>query len=137
MGPETISAPDLLREAADIIDQRSASRDLFAERAMRRTVGAFNTLTGQTLTETQGWLFMAVLKLARASAGAFQRDDLLDGAAYMALALEAEIDHASQTAVQPVGDTQGSGGYLDSVFTKASLWEALVGCGGANAAHQP
>jgi len=130
-------APDLLREAADIIDQRSASRDLSAERAMRRTVGAFNTLTGQTLTETQGWLFMAVLKLARASAGAFQRDDLLDGAAYMALALEAEIDHASQTAVEPVGDPLGFGGSAGIVFTKESLWEALVGCGGVNAAHQP
>lgn len=137
MGPETISAPDLLREAADVIDQRAVGRDLPAERAMRRTVGAFNTLTGQTLTETQGWLFMAVLKLARASAGAFQRDDLLDGAAYMALALEAEIDHASQTAVQPVGDTQGSGGTLTAGGVEKSLWEALEGCGGVNAAHQP
>lgn len=137
MGPETISAPDLLREAATIIDQRSASRDLPAERAMRRTVGAFNMLTGQSLTETQGWLFMAVLKLARASAGAFQRDDLLDGAAYMALALEAEIDNASQSAVQPVGDTQGSGGTLTAGDIAKSLWEALEGCGGVNATHQP
>lgn len=131
-----MKAPDLLREAATIIDQRSASRDLPAERAMRRTVGAFNTLTGQSLTETQGWLFMAVLKLARASAGAFQRDDLLDGAAYMALALEAEIDDASQSAVQPAGDAQDSAGYLDSVFTKESLWEALEGHGGDDVTHR-
>ena len=130
-------APDLLREAATIIDQRSASRDLPAERAMRRTVGAFNTLTGQSLTETQGWLFMAVLKIARASAGTFQRDDLLDGAAYMALALEAEIDHASGSPVQPAGDTLTPEGYLDSVFTKESLWEALEGRGKVDATHQP
>lgn len=58
---------------------------------MNRTVIAFNTLTGHTLTETQGWLFMAVLKLSRALGGAFNRDDLLDGAAYMALALEREL----------------------------------------------
>ena len=131
-----MKAPDLLREAATIIDQRSASRDLPAERAMRRTVGAFNTLTGQSLTETQGWLFMAVLKLARASAGAFQRDDLLDGAAYMALALEAEIDNASQSAVQPAGDAQDSVGYPGSVFTKESLWEALHSSGRADATHR-
>ena len=130
-----MKAPDLLREAATIIDQRSASRDLPAERAMRRTVGAFNTLTGQSLTETQGWLFMAVLKLARASAGAFQRDDLLDGAAYMALALEAEIDNASQSAVQPAGDVQDFAGCSGSVCAEESLWEALHSSGRADATH--
>lgn len=131
-----MKAPDLLREAADVIDQRAVGRDLPAERAMRRTVGAFNTLTGQTLTETQGWLFMAVLKLARASAGTFQRDDLLDGAAYMALALEAEIDHASKWHGEPAGGPQDSGGYLDSVFTKESLWEALHSHRGPDVTHQ-
>ena len=131
-----MKAPDLLREAATIIDQRSASRDLPAERAMRRTVGAFNTLTGQSLTETQGWLFMAVLKLARASAGAFQRDDLLDGAAYMALALEAEIDNASQSAVQPVGDVQDFAGCSGSVCAEESLWEVLQRHRRADAAHR-
>lgn len=86
-----MTAPDLLREAAQIIDQRGASRDLPAERSMRRAVSAFNALSGQTLTETQGWLFMAVLKLSRALGGGFNRDDLLDGSAYMALALECEL----------------------------------------------
>lgn len=55
---------------------------------MAKTVAAFNALTGASLTETQGWTFMAVLKLARASQGRLQMDDYVDGAAYIALAGE-------------------------------------------------
>lgn len=86
-----IDAPSILRTAAQTISARAASRDLAAERSMRRAVSAFNTLTGQSLSETQGWLFMAVLKLARATAGKHNNDDLLDAAAYVALTLEAEM----------------------------------------------
>jgi hypothetical protein len=85
------SATDLLREAAGLIDERAAGRDLPAERSMRRAVLAYNALHGAAMTETQGWLFVALLKLSRATAGAFQRDDLLDAAAYVALALESEL----------------------------------------------
>jgi hypothetical protein len=93
-----MNATDLLQEAAALIAQRGAERDLPAERSMRRTVTAFNALSGQTLTETQGWLFVAVLKLSRALAGSFQRDDLLDAAAYVALALESELAQKSPGA---------------------------------------
>lgn len=91
-------APQLLREAAALIDERAAQRDLPKERSMRRAVSAFNALAGTTLTETQGWLFMAVLKLSRALGGRFSRDDLLDGAAYMALALECELEAPEKPA---------------------------------------
>ena len=86
-----IDAPAILRTAAQTISARAASRDLAAERSMHRAVSAFNTLTGQSLSETEGWLFMAVLKLARATAGKLNNDDLVDAAAYVALTLEAEI----------------------------------------------
>ena len=89
---EYVDAQAILRQAAQTIDDRAAERDLPAERSMARAVGAFNTLTGKDLTETQGWLFMAVLKLARATAGKHNPDDLLDAAAYVALALENEIN---------------------------------------------
>ena len=82
------SAPNLLRQAAELIDQRAASRDRPAERSMRAAVEAFNVLTGLSLTELQGWTFMAVLKIARAQGGTLNPDDYLDGAAYLALALE-------------------------------------------------
>ena len=49
----------------------------------------FNT----ELTETQGWLFMALLKMSRAKGGEFNSDDYIDGAAYFALAGEsAEVE---------------------------------------------
>lgn len=84
-------APDILQEAAKDIEQRAKERDLPCERSMERTVEAFNALTGHDLTETEGWLFMALLKIARATAGSFQQDDLKDCAAYAALALESAI----------------------------------------------
>lgn len=90
--PETINAapdaPQILAAAAEAIANRAASRDLPAERSMARTVAAFNTLTGHILTETQGWLFMAVLKAARSTAGKTEIDDYIDGASYFALAGE-------------------------------------------------
>ena len=82
------SAPELLRYAATLIDQRANSRDRPAERSMKSAVNAFNALTAQSMTELQGWVFMAVLKLARAQAGTLNPADYLDGAAYLALALE-------------------------------------------------
>lgn len=84
----TPDAPQILAAAAEAIANRAASRDLPAERSMARTVAAFNTLTGHSLTETQGWLFMAVLKAARSTAGKTEIDDYIDGASYFALAGE-------------------------------------------------
>ena len=82
-------AQDLLIQAADTIDQRAAERDQAdGERSMARTVAAFNALTGHRLSETQGWQFMALLKLSRSNGGRLQLDDYVDGAAYVALAGE-------------------------------------------------
>jgi hypothetical protein len=76
----------LLLEALATIDQRAQQRDTVAERSMARTVAAFNGLTGRDLTEEEGWLFMATLKLARAAGGrTYHRDDYVDAAAYVAL----------------------------------------------------
>jgi hypothetical protein len=59
------------------------------ERSMGKTVAAFNALTGHSLTEEQGWLFMVTLKMARAQQGYYKDDNYLDGTAYFALAGEA------------------------------------------------
>lgn len=86
----TIAATDLLVQASDSIDQRAKLRDLpDGERSMARTVAAFNALHGTALTEVQGWHFMILLKLARATAGRKHLDDYVDLAAYGALAGEA------------------------------------------------
>jgi hypothetical protein len=55
---------------------------------MGKTVSMFNTLTGLEISEEQGWLFMACLKLVRCQQGEFKQDNYEDGAAYFALACE-------------------------------------------------
>lgn len=83
------TAPDILRQAAQTIDDRAAERDLEQERSMGRTVAAFNSLSGYNLSERDGWLFMVILKAARAtSTPTGNPDDYIDLAAYGALAGE-------------------------------------------------
>lgn len=84
------AAPTILRAAAEAIDARAALRDCpQGERSMGRCVAAFNAITGHQLTEVEGWHFMELLKLARATAGGHHLDDHTDRAAYAALAGEA------------------------------------------------
>jgi hypothetical protein len=59
------------------------------ERSMSATVIAFNAIARKTLTEEQGWLFMELLKCARAEQGEFKLDNYEDGGAYAALKGEA------------------------------------------------
>jgi hypothetical protein len=91
------SAPAILKAAADHLDSRAALRDQpQGERSMARTVAAFNALTGHQVSERDGWLFMAVLKAARAcTTPAGILDDYQDGAAYFGLAGEAALKGAA------------------------------------------
>jgi len=90
MAPSKSTAADILRQAADTIEQRGAERDQEGgERSMGRAVDAFNALFGHNLTETEGWQFMVCLKMARSAEGAYQPDDHTDQAAYSGLAAEA------------------------------------------------
>lgn len=83
-------APDILKRAAQHMEDRAAARDQAqGERSMRRTVDAFNALTGHQLTERDGWMFMVALKAARAcTTPTGIVDDYEDGAAYFGLAGE-------------------------------------------------
>lgn len=100
-----MNAVEILNEAAETIGARAAERDTPQERSMRRAADAFNKLTGHCLSERDGWLFMAVLKMARATAGKHKLDDYLDGAAYFALAGEsAEPTDADLLARVTAGD---------------------------------
>lgn len=83
------TAKDILKEASDCLVNRATERDKEdGERSMKSCVTAFNALTGKSLTETEGWVFMTVLKLARSQGGSFELDDYVDMAAYAALAGE-------------------------------------------------
>lgn len=83
-----INASDILQQAKDCLVNRASERDKEQERSMKSCVESFNALTGKSLTETEGWIFMTVLKLARSQGGKFKLDDYVDMAAYAALAGE-------------------------------------------------
>lgn len=73
-----------MRRRAEIYDQPSG------ERSMARTVDAFNAITRLELTESQGWLFMELLKAVRdfTTVGG-HADSQEDRIAYAALGAEA------------------------------------------------
>src|SRR5690606_34517339 len=82
--------------AADHLKDRAETYDKPAgERSMAATVSAFHAVTGVSMTEEQGWLFMVLLKAVRSQQGRFKADNYEDGAAYFALAGEAAaVDRA-------------------------------------------
>ena len=85
------TAPDLLAAAAGHMRDRATAYDQpSGERSMGRTVAAFNEVTGQTLTESEGWLFMEVLKAVRDfTTKGGHADSQEDRIAYAALGAEA------------------------------------------------
>ena len=87
--PSVGVAPKLLEDAAQALRDRAVTRDAEdGERSMARTVAIFNAMTGQNLTELEGWRFMISLKLARSMQGQAHLDDYVDLAGYAALAGE-------------------------------------------------
>ena len=91
-----MKAQQFLKEGVATMDERGKDRDAGEERSMGKTVRAFNALTGHDISERDGWLFMAVLKAARAATTPTGRvDDYVDGAAYFALAGESVFDKGS------------------------------------------
>lgn len=92
-----MKANEILRQAAEVIEERGKLRDKpDGERSMLRAICAFNILTGKGMSELDGWLFMSILKIARATAGAPHLDDATDLAGYAALAAEC-IDRDAKT----------------------------------------
>jgi hypothetical protein len=123
-------AVEILRRAADTIEARGVERDQAdGERTMESTVAAFNLLTGHQLTETQGWLFMALLKMRRALYGRFQPDDFLDGAAYFALAGEAAeavaVEVENSGAWEPMDGDMATGLPAESIKQRLMRPEIL------------
>jgi hypothetical protein len=86
-----VSAIEFLERAADLMLERAQDYDSpEGERSMGRTVAAFNVLTGNILSEQEGWMFMLLLKLARqAQTDKWHQDSSEDAIAYAALMAEA------------------------------------------------
>lgn len=87
---EPLSAYYFAEQAASIMEQRGQTYDLASgERSMERTVAVFNAYLGTNLTESQGWLFMDILKTVRAfTKKAFHQDSCEDKVAYACLLAE-------------------------------------------------
>lgn len=55
------------------------------ERSIPPVVVAFNALTGHTLSDEEGWLFMMLVKASRSQQGIYSQDSYEDGAMYFGL----------------------------------------------------
>lgn len=102
-----MTALAILAEARAAIGQRARTRDMSRERSMARAVATHHVLTEVEMNETGGWLFMAVLKLARAQQGAFHADDYVDAAAYCALAGECAAQKCKDDKPEILASSQG------------------------------
>ena len=86
-----MDAENYLNDSFKIMQERGKTYDKGEEkeRSMESTVKAFNAITGNELTESEGWLFMLVLKQVRQwSNSAFHFDSALDSVSYAALLAE-------------------------------------------------
>ena len=83
-------APAFLNEAIKVMQQRGEQYDSNEkERSMGKTVEAFNVITGNQLTESEGWLLLQLLKDVRQwSKPDYHEDSALDCIAYSALKAE-------------------------------------------------
>lgn len=86
-------AQDLLHRAASLMDERGKQYDQRSgERSMQATVTAFNAISGYCLTEADGFLLMAILKMVRdQSREKPHRDSIDDLVAYASLYGEARL----------------------------------------------
>ena len=83
-------AAAILMAGVDHMQARATTYDNpEGERSMGKTIAMFNELTCNELTEEQGWMLMAILKMVRSQQGDYRADSYEDGSAYFALAGEA------------------------------------------------
>jgi hypothetical protein len=86
----TRTAEQFLSQAADLLIERGKQYDKpGGERSMGSTVKAFNAITNKTLSESEGWLFMSILKRVRQFQGPYHKDSAEDAVSYASLEAEA------------------------------------------------
>jgi hypothetical protein len=85
----SLAATTILFQAAHLLQERGEEYDKEGgERSMESTVKAFNAITGKSLTITEGWQFMMLLKMVRLATKAGHTDSALDLVAYSGLCAE-------------------------------------------------
>lgn len=91
------TANDILNAAVQHMQDRAATYDKpEGERSMAATVEAFRATTGIEMSETDGWLFMCLLKIVRSRQGEYRADNFEDLAAYSCLAGESAAKESSE-----------------------------------------
>lgn len=94
-----MKSTEFLQAAIDVQAERGKQYDKpSGERSMAATVSAFNCITGYTLEEADGWMFMGLLKLVRQSQNPekYHHDSALDFVAYASLYAEAASEQCGQ-----------------------------------------
>lgn len=104
-----MKAPDFLRKGADLLEERGKQYDQpGGERSMGKAVSAFNTITGRSLTEAEGWLLLQVLKDVRQwqNPDKYHADSAEDCVSYAALKAEAlaQLAAALDSGIKAPGD---------------------------------
>ena len=87
------SADQLLHKAAALMRERARQYDQpQGERSMGKAISAFNAITGRSLSESEGWLLLAVLKMVRDNQRqTAHQDSCEDLIAYCALYAESRL----------------------------------------------
>lgn len=94
-----MKSTEFLQAAIDVQAERGKQYDKpTGERSMAATVSAFNCITGYTLEESDGWMFLGLLKLVRQSQNPeqYHHDSALDFVAYASLYAEAASEQCGQ-----------------------------------------
>jgi hypothetical protein len=94
-----MKSTEFLQAAIDVQAERGKQYDKpTGERSMAATVSAFNCITGSMLEESDGWMFLGLLKLVRQSQNPeqYHHDSALDFVAYASLYAEAASEQCGQ-----------------------------------------
>ena len=94
-----MKSTEFLQAAIDVQAERGKQYDKpSGERSMAATVSAFNCITGSMLEESDGWMFLGLLKLVRQSQNPeqYHHDSALDFVAYASLYAEAASEQCGQ-----------------------------------------
>lgn len=92
MTVDNVTVGNVLKAAMGHVIERGKTYDCESgERSMGATVAAFNVITGHNIKESEGWLFMVLLKAVRANQKqGYHADSYQDMAAYVGLSAEAK-----------------------------------------------
>ena len=97
--PIQFTAPQMLKRASDLMVERAVQYDSpEGERSMEKITNAFSAITGKNITESEGWMFMVLLKLVRDNTRTLgHQDSCEDLIAYSSLYGESRLTNQKET----------------------------------------